>query len=196
MKFAVVGDPIAHSMSPRMHMAAYAALGLPHTYEAIRANADELAAVVGRVRSGELAGLNVTVPHKVRVLDLADEIAPSAAGAGAANTLVREPSGRIVAHNTAVPALAAEIARLSPPPGAALVLGTGGASRAAVAALRGELARERVVVRGRPLAPDPALERGVAIVVQATSCGMAGADPGELVARAGAWDELPAGAAL
>ena len=194
MKFAVVGDPIAHSKSPRMHAAAYAALGMSHTYEAIRAGAGELSAVVARLRAGELAGLNVTVPHKVRVLDLVDAVAPSAAAVGAANTLVRDLGGRITAHNTDVPALAAELAALAPLPGAALVLGTGGASRAAVAALRDSLHVARVVVRGRPLSADASADADVTLVIQTTSCGMPGADPGELAKDGVAWDALAAGA--
>jgi shikimate dehydrogenase len=179
-----------------MHAAAYAALGMAHTYEAIRANAAELPAVVARLRAGELAGLNVTVPHKIRVLDLVDTVAPSAAAVGAANTLVRDAAGRIAAHNTDVPALAAELAALAPHAGTALVLGTGGASRAAAAALGHHLHVARVVVRGRPLAPDPAVEASVTLVVQTTSCGMTGADSGELARDAVAWDALPPGAVV
>src|SRR5262245_683652 len=121
-RFAVVGDPIAHSKSPRMHAAAYRALGMAHTYEAIRASADGLPGVVARLRAGELAGRNGPVPHKVAVLALADEVAPSARAVGAANTLVRDAAGRITAHNTDVPALADELrallARARPRPSA------------------------------------------------------------------------------
>ena len=74
LAFAVVGSPIGHSKSPAMHRAAYRALGLPHTYEAILANGDELPAIVDRLRRGELSGINVTVPHKKRVLGLVDVI--------------------------------------------------------------------------------------------------------------------------
>jgi len=194
-RFAVVGDPTAHSKSPKMHAVAYAALGLPHTYEAIRATERDLPAVIARLRAGDFAGLNVTVPHKVRVIDLVDDVASSAAAVSAANTLVRDAAGKITAHNTDVPALAAEIELLAPErSGAALVLGTGGASRAAVAALRDHLRMARVLVRGRPLVSDPAVEREVSIIVQTTSCGMTGADSGEIAANAVAWDALPSSA--
>ncbi len=196
MKFAVVGDPIAHSKSPVMHAAAYAALGMPHTYEAIRADESALAAAVARLRAGELSGLNVTVPHKIRVLSLVDDVAPSAAAVGAANTLVRDAAGRVTAHNTDVAALAAELAALAPSSGAALVLGTGGASRAAVAALKSDGRFAEIIVRGRPLAPDAAADARVTLVVQTTSCGMTGADPGELARDAVAWDALPSGAVV
>jgi shikimate dehydrogenase len=190
-RFAVVGDPIAHSKSPRMHAAAYRALGLAHTYEGVRATAEELPAVVERLRTGELAGLNVTVPHKVRVLDLVDVIAESARAVGAANTLVRAASGKITAHNTDVPALADELRALGPHTGRAIVLGNGGAAKAAVAALRDSLHIPDIVVCGRPLAPDAERDHEAMIVVQATSCGMTGADPGEIAAGAVAWDAMP-----
>jgi shikimate dehydrogenase len=199
-RFAVIGDPVLHSKSPLMHVAAYRALGLAHTYEAIRATAAELPAIVDRLRQGDLGGVNVTVPHKVRILGLVDEVASSAASVGASNTLVRDEGGRITAHNTDVPALAAEISAFNIPHAdlqsrAAIVLGTGGAGRAAVAALRDLLGVSRVIVRGRhaplPLEGDADVDKDVGIVIQATSCGMTGADSGDVVARAVAWDALP-----
>jgi shikimate dehydrogenase len=212
LRFAVIGDPVAHSRSPAMHRAAFAALGLPHTYDAVRVEAPELRAVVAQLRGGVYAGLNVTVPHKQRVLEHVDDVAGSAQRVGAANTLVREDAGGVTAHNTDVPALEAELQELLGP-GAAwsslrgLVLGSGGAARAAVAALA-SLGVGEIVVRARrrvdfaPLAvgawqpwqPSAASEAATAIVVQATSAGMAGADPGEHAAEAVAWDALPADA--
>ena len=166
-RFALLGDPVAHSKSPAMHAAAYRALGMPHTYEAIRANAGELAGHVARLRRGEIDGFNVTVPHKRAILALVDVVAPSALACGAANTLVRAPDGSIHAHNTDVPALAEEITRLaSDRAGAwdsacAIVLGSGGAARSAVAALTRELGVLRVVVRARAYDDRAAGERFV-----------------------------------
>jgi shikimate dehydrogenase len=217
-RFAVVGDPVGHSKSPAMHGAALRALGLPHTYEAVRANADELPRVIAMLRQGAFDGLNVTVPHKERVLGLVDDLDEGARRAGAANTLVRRADGRLVAYNTDAPALAAELARLrGPSPWAAnargLVLGSGGAARGAVAALGVHLGLKHVVVRARafadPLrrsafaatAPCPVTleawaasadgEAHTVAIVQATSAGMRGADPGEGVAGVVAWASLP-----
>jgi shikimate dehydrogenase len=196
-RFGVVGDPIAHSRSPAMHAAAYRALGLPHAYEAVRATADELPAVVQALREGAYDGLNVTVPHKQRALQLADDADARARETGAANTLVRAPDGRIIAHNTDAPALAAELRELAGGGAlraqAALVLGSGGASRAAVAALS-ELGASPIVVRARSRsnwAPAAAVEAVTRAVVQATSAGMKGADPGEAAAAAVAWSAVP-----
>jgi shikimate dehydrogenase len=225
LRFAVVGDPIAHSKSPAMHAAAYQSLGLPHSYEAIRARPEELADVVAALRAGTFHGLNVTVPHKERVLALVDDVDPSAARVRAANTLVRSSSGRIAAHNTDVRALEAELVALNPrlrEPAertgdpCAVVLGAGGAARAAVAALdalgvrpivvraRNEVRREAMVaelkrslhlqaaaLRGQLLQASPRDERDVEVVIQTTSAGMRGADPGDAVAAAVAWDALP-----
>ena len=216
-RFAVVGDPVAHSRSPAMHAAAYRALGLPHTYEAVRATASELPGVVEALRSGAFDGLNVTVPHKARVVALVDEIDATARTIGAANTLVRSEDGRVICHNTDAPALAAELWRLegSRAPwalGRGLVLGSGGAARAAVSALA-QIGVREIVVRARAFedpvrrdrfvseAPAPvtaqpwraseSTESGTIAIVQATSAGMKGADSGETVADVVAWSALP-----
>jgi shikimate dehydrogenase len=221
-RYAVLGDPIGHSKSPLMHGAALRKLGLPHTYEAIRATAEDLPDLVAKLREGVFHGFNVTVPHKERVLALADEEDPSARLAGAANTLVRKNDGRVVAYNTDAPALAEEIAALLPPGrtlrGArALVLGSGGAARGAIVALGAILGAGEVVVRARSFAdpvkrkafeasaPCPVVaepweasadgEARTFALVQATSAGMRGADPGETVASVVAWDRLPLDAA-
>lgn len=198
-RFAVIGDPVAHSKSPAMHAAAYRALGLPHTYEAVRVEAGDLPGIVQALREGVYDGLNVTVPHKQRVLSLVDEVNPSAAGAGAANTLVVAEGGRIVAHNTDAPALAAELLALAGRRDLrgvhALVLGSGGAARAARTALvhLGATVEVRARANGN-LAPSAEAETTTLVVVQATSAGMTGADRGEPVADAVAWDALPADA--
>lgn len=200
-RFAVIGDPVAHSKSPAMHMAAFHALGLPHTYEAVRVLPNDLVSVIQGLREGRYDGLNVTVPYKQEALALADDVATP--GLTAANTLVRTDDGRVIAHNTDVPALVEEL-RLLAGPGApwaskrALVLGSGGAALAAVAALRALGSRD-IVVRTRrggpeatqPWQPSPASEAETLAVVQATSAGMTGADPGDTLAGVVAWDALP-----
>jgi shikimate dehydrogenase len=234
LRFAVIGSPIAHSKSPAMHGAAYRALGLPHVYEKLETSAAELPDRVDALRRGDFAGLNVTVPHKQSVLKLVDEVHASARATGAANTLVRTPEGGVRAHNTDMPAIADEIVRLAGVGavklrgGVGLVIGTGGAARAAIVAMASHLALGRVLIRGRSLgetshavayvreidrllaaaggrgvavalgadglhAPDKEDARLVAIV-QATSCGMKGGAPGEVVADAVRWDQVPMGA--
>lgn len=201
-RFALLGDPVAHSKSPAMHAAAYRALHLECTYEAIRATPADLAPLVRALRDGTYDGFNVTIPHKRRILEHVDRVDPRAESVGAGNTLVRAKDGAIVAHNTDVPALAAELARLAPErtreewrASRAIVLGTGGAAASAIAALENDLGVREVIVRARrgaePLAPSEA-EKGTLTIVQATSAGMNGADPGDVVADAIGWSDLPA----
>ncbi len=222
LRFALLGDPVAHSKSPVMQAAAFAELGLPHTYQALRTGAGELQARVAELRSGAFAGFNITLPHKRAILPFADVVASTAAIAGAANTLY-VAGGRVHATNTDVAAIAAELAALGPDvagalaAGRALVIGTGGAARAAVTALSLELGATDIVVRGRSGAAAFAAEmqglltavgchvrvtgepivaraddRDFICILQATSAGMAGADSGQTVREAVTWDALPA----
>lgn len=158
-RFAVLGDPIGHSKSPVMHQAAYRALGMAHTYEAILAKKEDLRALIDRMRSGEFAGFNVTVPHKRTILSLVDENDESVELVGAANTLLSRADGKIIAANTDVPAIAEEIRRLVPERAAlegvrAVVLGTGGAALSAAAACFAHLGVGHVEVRGRAFDGD------------------------------------------
>lgn len=167
LRFALLGHPVGHSLSPAMHAAAFAALGLPHTYEAVDV-ADEaaLVAALADLAAGRLAGANVTLPHKRRALELAGRVAPSAADVLAANVLARDDDGTVVAHNTDAGALAAELAALleGRAPRHALVLGGGGAGLAAVVACR-LVGAARVVATSRswrgpaPAASSPAAAR-------------------------------------
>src|SRR5262245_55064320 len=129
-RFALLGHPVRHSISPAIHAAAYFALRLPHSYTAIDVpNASALVRVVSDIRSGALGGANVTVPYKRKVLDFVDVRGPSAEEVGAANVLCRETMGRIVAHNTDVDALVAELdeALAGRPRLRAVIIGAGGA---------------------------------------------------------------------
>ena len=134
-RLAVLGQPIAHSLSPAMHTAAFEALGLGEawSYEAIELSPEGFAAGVEELRAGGFRGANVTVPHKRAALALADEASAAATAIGAANTLSFTPTA-IRADNTDAPGLIAALPR-SPAGLPALVLGAGGASRAVVWAL-------------------------------------------------------------
>jgi len=135
LKFVLLGHPVSHSMSPAIHQAAYDELGLAHRYELVDVPGEAaLAAAIDALRRGEIAGANVTVPWKREALRLCDERADSARAVGAANVLLRDEQGRVVAHNTDVPALAEEIRRRVPAARRLVVIGNGGAALAAVAA--------------------------------------------------------------
>lgn len=127
----LLGHDIGYSASPAMHNAAFGALSLDARYELRDVEAAALAAEVEALRAEDRLGANVTKPHKLAVCALVDELGPEVQRLGAANTIVRV-GDRLVARNTDLAALAAEL-----PPGVrhAVVLGAGGASRAAVDAL-------------------------------------------------------------
>jgi shikimate dehydrogenase len=191
-RFAVIGDPIAHSASPRMFRWLAGQLGLALSYEPVRVPAESLAAFLEEARAGRWDGVSVTIPHKQNALVLADRSDPRAARTGAANCLVRGPSGRLVAHNTDVEGIVKALDHHGVSLGGArvLLLGAGGAARAAAAAVREqggarlwianrhparalELASafdgEAVPLTAAALAP---VVPGVDVVLQATSVGL------------------------
>lgn len=136
----LIGFPLGHSLSPVLHQTALAEAGLNGTYELFSISPlpeglPNLKALLARLRSSELQGLNVTIPHKQSVIPLVDELTPSAAAIGAVNTLYMK-SGQLVGDNTDAPGFWADLAHL-PIQNAksALVLGAGGAARAVVFAL-------------------------------------------------------------
>lgn len=141
--FALLGDPVDHSLSPRMQNAAFRVLGLPAVYVALRCAPSD---VPGLLRSLVRAngGGNVTVPHKETALGTLDRCLELAERTGACNTFWPDhedggADGAVAGDNTDVPGLLAALDRLAAPaslPGPWLVAGTGGGARAAVIAAR------------------------------------------------------------
>lgn len=170
----VVGDPVQHSLSPAMHNAAIAALGLDAVYIPIRADAVALPHVIKAFEALGLAG-NVTVPHKVAVAQLLIRLTAAAQELSAVNTFFPE-GGRLVGDNTDVAGLLDALDRLEPQ-SPWLVVGTGGSARAVAAAARERSAR--LLVRSR----DPA--RATTFAAWAREIGVdALADDGQSAATA------------
>jgi shikimate dehydrogenase len=162
IRTGVAGQPIAHSLSPLIHGVWIAAAGLDADYGAFEpADAAGFAALVAEGRAGRLRGLNVTAPFKEQALTLADEASPTARTCGSANLLVFE-AGRTRADSTdgagLMAALAEQSPRLEVRDRTVVVLGAGGAARAAVAALKAAGAQvgvlNRTLARARTLAAD------------------------------------------
>lgn len=131
---AVVGKPVAHSLSPVLHQAAYDALGLNWTYTRLEASESELPALVAGLDES-WAGLSVTMPGKRAALELATVATARARAVGAANTLVRGPDGWS-ADCTDVDGVAGALRAVGYVPGpAGVVLGAGGTACAALAGL-------------------------------------------------------------
>lgn len=138
-EFAVLGDPVEHSLSPGLFRFVFRELGVTYRYRALRVPASELPGVLERVRAGELAGVNVTIPHKERVISLLDALDPQAEKLGAVNTIAREGGG-LKGYNTDLAGFSRALREAGghPPdlPGRrAVVLGAGGAARAVLFAL-------------------------------------------------------------
>ena len=221
-EYILIGHPVGHSISPEIHSAAYRALGLPHRYRAVD-TPDERAVArqVEAVRSGEVHGANVTVPWKQVALHLADHQDEHAALIGATNVLWRDASGRVVATNTDVPALAQELKANAAELNVASILGHGGAALAAAQACRllgiatvqvtarrwgqsievgGWPGSEPFTALGAEVLAWPDTPAGAGtrarlatsdIIIQATSAGMVGADAGLGVRDCVPWAALP-----
>ena len=151
MRAAVLGSPIAHSLSPRLHRAAYAALGLDWTYDAALVDVDGLPAFLGGL-DGSWRGLSLTMPLKQAVLPLLHEVSELARAVAAANTVLLD-GGRLAGHNTDVHGIVAALAEAGVrAPHRAVVLGGGATARSTLAALAqlGETS-PTLVVRSEPV---------------------------------------------
>jgi len=179
---AIVGDPVRHSLSPAMHNAAIAALGLDAVYVAIQADGAAIPHVIRAFEAVGIAG-NVTIPHKITVAQLLIRLTPIAKELGAVNTFWPE-SGRLAGDNTDVAGFVDAVERLDAQ-GPWLLAGTGGASRAVAAAARSrgatlyvtsrDPARAREFVKwARELGVDAAVDDGrqVQAAINATPLGL------------------------
>jgi shikimate dehydrogenase len=142
----VIGDPVEHSRSPLMHNAAAAALGLDRVYVALRVAAADLELAVRGLAALGFDGANVTLPHKAAAAALCDELGAEARDAGAVNTLSFAAG---VMRGDLTDGLGL-IAALPEVPERALVLGAGGSTRAAAAALLRAGTRQLTIVARRP----------------------------------------------
>ncbi len=168
LRAGVAGQPIAHSLSPLIHTAWIAAAGLDADYRAFGpADAAGFADLVAEGRACQLEGLNVTAPFKEQALAQADEASATARACGSANLLIFE-RGRVRADSTDGAGLMAALSEQAPQlevrGRAVVVLGAGGAARAAIAALKGAGAEVGVLNRTRARAELLAQDLGAAVV--------------------------------
>lgn len=192
----VIGSPVAHSLSPRLHRHWLKRYALPGHYIPMDVAQDDVADALRVLPKLGFRGLNVTIPHKVRVLELSDVVSDRAALIGAANTLSFQQDGKIYADNTDGYGFLASLNEgfpdWDPTSGPAAILGAGGAARAVLASLIGAGVPEiRLTNRTRARADALATEfggrvevfdwvqagnalDGAALVVNTTSLGMTG----------------------
>lgn len=195
----VVGWPIAHSRSPLIHRHWLARYGVAGTYDTIAVAPDGLQAFVDRLRSGDLVGGNVTIPHKVAAAALCDRLTPEARRLEAVNTLWMD-GGDVWGDSTDGIGFCGALDQEAPGwdghKRRAVVVGAGGAARAIVAALVGRGFAEVIVANrtparaealtarlgGQPAGLDalPSLLEGADLLVNTTSAGMHGQPPLEV----------------
>ena len=148
----VIGHPVAHSKSPAMFEAAFRAAGIDATYEAWDTPEETLEGRVNALRGSDFLGANVTIPHKQAVLPLIDGAVEDASKIAAVNTIVHE-DGKLVGYNTDVAGFARalrEDAKFQAHGRRTMILGSGGAARAAALALIKERASVVFVVARQP----------------------------------------------
>jgi len=196
---AVIGSPVHHSLSPALHNAAFAQLGIDWVYVAFTVHEGDVQHALDAMRALDLGGLSVTMPHKEAVARAVDQLDPAAAALRSVNTVVPQPDGTLRGHSTDGDGFVASLAAAGV--GVAgrhvAMLGAGGAARAIADALSRHGAARVTVVNRTPAAAEaaaalagtvgevgtPAALRDADIVVNATSVGMGG-------------DELPCDPAL
>ena len=127
----IIGDPIGHSMSPIMHNAAFEKVGIDYLYLPFKVKREELGKAIDGMRALNIRGFNVTIPHKVDVMQFLDELDPLAEKIGAVNTIVND-DGFLKGYNTdAAGFLQALLERGIEPRGKnVVIMGAGGAARA------------------------------------------------------------------
>jgi shikimate dehydrogenase len=169
----LLGHRIGYSASPQIQNAAFRALDLDWSYALRDVALDALPEAVAELRGPGRHGANVTIPHKLAVAALLDALDPVAERLAAVNTIVRDGE-RLIGHNTDLAALAAELGELvGPSAGHAVVLGTGGASRAAEAALTDAQAAAITLVSRERWDELPTLLADAVLLINATPIGTA-----------------------
>jgi shikimate dehydrogenase len=151
-RVVLIGHPVAHSLSGAMQQAAFDELGIDARYELWDRAPIALPDAIAEVRGDDFLGVNVTIPHKERVVPMIDKLTEEAQVTGAVNTLTRE-GRRLVGHNTDVPGFVAALDKLvgrQKMPRQAVLLGAGGGARAVVYGLI-RAGFQRVVIFNRHL---------------------------------------------
>lgn len=210
LRAGVIGWPVGHSLSPRIHRYWLAENGIDGRYEAVPVSPDWLADSIDRFKAGGWRGFNVTVPHKETIIPLLDSVDANARRIGAVNTVVARDDGKFEGRNTDAPGFLASLraTRALRTDRPAAILGAGGAGRAVVAALSDAgfsdirlTNRDRARADGLAASFPPtvvwdwdaraAMLEGVGLLVNATSLGMNGHPPLEIDLAA-----LPPGATV
>jgi shikimate dehydrogenase len=193
--YCIIGDPIEHSLSPALHNAAFTSLHLNSTYIAYKVARDELGSAIASLKSVNISGFNVTMPHKVEILNFIDKKDASVEKAGAVNT-VKNYDGELVAFNTDIVGFINPLHKRKVDFNGmvVLLLGAGGAARAILAALgevkgiskiyvssRNEIKLNQLIKAGKDIGPEcisaktskiNSLSESSDLIINATPVGM------------------------
>ena len=157
-KLGILGYPLHHTLSPVLHTLLLEQVGLVGAYDIIETPPERLAATMEKLKATGYRGVNVTIPHKVAMLDLVDSVTPLAKAVGAINTVTFAPDGSTVGDNTDVPGFVASLnssLQSTLPERHVVVLGAGGSARAVVIGLlQAKVPSITLVVRSPEKAQD------------------------------------------
>lgn len=159
-RLGVIGDPIAHSLSPLIHNGWFQELGIDASYEALHVPDGRFSTELKSLEKRDVLGVNVTLPHKHSALNAASEVSDAARAIGAANTLTFLGDGKWRADNTDAPGFLEALGVVDPASDRALVLGAGGSARAIVYALSARGIKHTILNRTESKAADLALDLG------------------------------------
>lgn len=164
-QYGIIGYPLGHTMSPTLHNWGFGELGVDGHYDAFPLEPERLPEFMDRVRTEPISGMSVTIPHKRGVMDHLDYITDRAKLVGAVNTLYWDGE-KLCGENTDVLGLIAPLKKMETLPLSAMVLGAGGAARAAIAGFQ-ELGITDIAVTNRTVEKATALadEFGVRAVI-------------------------------
>ena len=135
--FAIIGNPIDHSLSPILHEYWFKKYNINATYKLLKANEDSLRSITNKIRNNELAGINVTLPYKQKIIPFVDNLINDARTTNSVNTIFLNDEGVLVGENTDVFGLqAAYLKEMSHTQNKALVIGSGGVAPSVVLSLQ------------------------------------------------------------
>lgn len=148
--YCIIGDPVQHSLSPLMQNAAFSALGIKSTYISFRVPSKDLKPSIESLKSIGIAGFNVTIPHKMSIMQYIDELDDTASKSNAVNTVIND-TGKLIGYNTDIYGFIQPLYRrnIDFKGKKVLIIGAGGAAYAIVTALSYEKGIEEIRVVNR-----------------------------------------------
>lgn len=162
--YCLLGDPVAHSLSPKIHARAFQLLGVDAVYAPCQVRPADLPAAFAGLRALSVAGFNVTVPHKAEAARLCDSVSKQAGGYNAVNCVARANDGQLVGHNTDAPGLLRALRPVNLDGARVAIVGAGGSAHAAALALADRASSIAIVNRTQARAEE------LAALVRARGC--------------------------